>query len=291
MKFETLRDDYARLYATMEVRPERKVAIDKAATRIIAHREQYEDVQKSTGVPWYVVGIIHHLESGGDWATHLHNGDPLSARTVQKPRGRPSAGKPPFSWEVSACDALNYDELDAVEEWSLPRMAYSFEKYNGFGSRNRGVRSAYLWSFTYHHDRGKYIEDGKWSATEVSAQAGAMPILRRIDELCTDVDLNIIEPDPAREFVRNQPERAPPSSMATSSEGNTAVAVGGVSTTGMAMEVSAASAKVAAAKTPTFMDLLWALLSSPTFLVCAFTTAGAAYLWMRRAARLKSEGM
>lgn len=289
MNFDSLKDEYARLYETMIIRPERRVAVDRAAQRIVEHRKRYEDVERETSVPWYVIGVIHNLEAGGRWDRHLHNGDPLSARTVQVPRGRPRTGSPPFEWDASAKDAIEFDGLNKVEQWTLPRICYELEKFNGFGYQRRNVPSPYLWSFTNHYSRGKYVADGKWDGSAVSAQAGAMALIKRIDELCPDVDLQTVEPDPATEFVRHRIDRDPPASMALSSEGNTAVAVGGVSTTGMAMEVSAASAKVAATKTPTFMDLLWALLSSPTFLICAFTTLGAAFLWFRRAARLRME--
>jgi len=35
---------------------------------------------------------------------HLHNGDPLTARTVNVPKGRPKTGQPPFAWGISAKD-------------------------------------------------------------------------------------------------------------------------------------------------------------------------------------------
>lgn len=289
MDFNRLKDEYYRLCSTMVIRPERRVAVDRVAQRIVENRKRYEAVEQETGVPWYVVGVIHNLEAGGRWDRHLHNGDPLTARTVQVPRGRPKAGSPPFEWDESAKDAIEFDGLNKVEKWDLPRICYELEKYNGWGYQRKGVPSPYLWSFTNHYSRGKYVADGRYDPSAVSAQAGAMALIRRIDELCPDVNLQADEPDPATEFVRHRVDRDPPASMATSSEGNTAVAVGGVSTTGMAMEVSAASAKVASAKTPTFMDLVWALLSSPTFLICAFTTLGAAFLWFRRAARLRME--
>src|SRR5437870_4838633 len=36
-------------------------------------------------------------------------GDPLTPRTTHEPKGRPSAGNPPFAWEDSAADALAFD--------------------------------------------------------------------------------------------------------------------------------------------------------------------------------------
>ena len=37
---------------------------------------RYDQVANATGVPWYVIGIIHEMEGGLNFTTHLHNGDP-----------------------------------------------------------------------------------------------------------------------------------------------------------------------------------------------------------------------
>ena len=91
--------------------PARIAGLDQIATRINSAKARYETIQGSTGVPWYVVGILHWLEAGGRFDTHLHNGDPLIARTTHVPVGRPPQGEPPFEWEVSAADALTLVRL------------------------------------------------------------------------------------------------------------------------------------------------------------------------------------
>lgn len=83
-----------------------------------------------------------------------------------------------------------------------------------------------------------------------------------------------------------------PASMATSTTGNTAVALGGGGTVTVATEISTAAAKVAASgKTPTVLDMLMALASSPTFWVGAITVAGAVYIWLERRAKLITHGV
>jgi lysozyme family protein len=76
---------------------------------------------------------------------HLHNGDPLTARTVQVPAGRPKTGEPPFTWEESATDALMLEKLDQWEDWSVPGTLYKLEQYNGWGYRlaHPDVKSPY----------------------------------------------------------------------------------------------------------------------------------------------------
>jgi lysozyme family protein len=176
------RKRYELLYESALVRPKRRAALDQVVKQITANRARYQKVGKALGVPWYVVGIIHSLEASGDFTRHLHNGDPLTARTVHVPAGRPAAGKPPFTWEQSATDALRLRGLNAWKDWSVPGTLYQLEAYNGFGYRDHhpNVPSPYLWSFTNHYARGKYVADGRFSATAVSQQCGAAPLLKAL---------------------------------------------------------------------------------------------------------------
>ena len=54
--------------------------------------------------------------------------------------------------------------LDQVKVWSVERMLYECEKYNGWGYLKRGP-SPYLWSWTNIYRGGKYVEDGVYSAS------------------------------------------------------------------------------------------------------------------------------
>lgn len=181
--FEAYRDGYAKLWDDMTVRPVRVGAVKAAAREVIAGKARYMPVQIATGVPWFMVGIIHKMECGLSWTRHLHNGDPLTGRTTRVPSGCPRTGSPPFTWEASATDALRLKSLHKIELWSVERIAYELERFNGFGYRKFGVPSPYLWSFTTAYTSGKYVRDGVWSASAVSAQSGGMALLREIAEL------------------------------------------------------------------------------------------------------------
>jgi hypothetical protein len=124
------------------------------------------------------------MESSLDFTRHLHNGDPLTARTVHEPEGRPKSGTPPFTWEESAIDSLAYQGLPRWQDWSLPGILYKLEEYNGWGYRlsHPHVLSPYLWSGSNHYTSGKYVADGTWSDTAISKQIGAAVILRRMAE-------------------------------------------------------------------------------------------------------------
>ena len=107
------------------------------------------------------------------------NGEPLNRRTILVPKGRG-----PFEdWAAGAVDALALDGLDQVKAWTPERACFEIERFNGFGYRKRGINSPYLWSFSNHYERGKYVADGRFSPTHVDQQCGAIPVLKRIMEL------------------------------------------------------------------------------------------------------------
>lgn len=180
MKFESVQRGYANLWTRAEIRPERVNDAVKIADCIDAGRDRYETVAAAVGCPWWLVGCIHSLEASLSFSKHLHNGDPLSVRTVHVPAGRPKKGKPPFGWEESAIDALTMPphEFDKVERWGIARALYELERYNGFAYFKHQINSPYLWSFTTLYERGKYVADGKWSASAVSKQCGAAAIIK-----------------------------------------------------------------------------------------------------------------
>jgi len=172
---------YAKMFAGCTLKPECAAEAKRTAAAILANRARYQAVAANfTGMPWWVVGIIHAMECGGSFKQHLHNGDPLTACTVQVPKNRPKTGKPPFTWEESAIDALEYDGLDKVDDWSTGNALVVFENYNGTGYRKRGVPSPYLWSFTDQYSRGKYVADGKYDAAAVSKQCGAAALMKQL---------------------------------------------------------------------------------------------------------------
>lgn len=179
-----LRREYEQIFDTCRLRPERQAGVERVVDKLADHRSRYEAVTERRGVPWPFVALVHHMESGCDFASHLHNGDPLIARTVRVPAGRPREGSPPFTWEESAADAMALKRLGERTDWSLAGMLFQLERYNGWGYRkfHPEVLSPYLWSFSDHYERGKYVADGRWSDTAVSRQCGAAVVLRRMAE-------------------------------------------------------------------------------------------------------------
>jgi lysozyme family protein len=218
--FEDLRDNYARLWSTMTLRADWAQKAADAALRIFSNKDNYRTVESLTGVPWFVVGLIHRMESDLDFNLHLHNGDPLTARTCNEPVGRPLSGRPPFLWLDSAADAIRYDKLDQVPQWTCERLAFQLEKYNGFRSRTEhSINTPYLWSGTNHYDRGKFIRDNVWDGTAVSKQVGAMPILRRLMQLDASIAEVFRSETPARARPAGEAPGTPRSVSAPDEEG------------------------------------------------------------------------
>lgn len=181
---EALRLEYENLYNTMEINVSRLGIVETNINDILKNKAYYEDVGNSLEIPWFFIAAIHSMESNRNFKAHLHNGDPLSARTRQVPKGRPLKGTPPFTWEESALDALTMKGLDKISEWNLGRILYELENYNGWGYRlyHQHVLTPYLWSFSNHYKSGKYVADGRWSDTAVSQQIGAAVLIRRLEE-------------------------------------------------------------------------------------------------------------
>jgi len=177
---DVLRKDYDDKFTKCRARPKKRTEVRSVVTNILLHKEQYQKVEAFTSVPWYIVGIIHQMESGGDFTRHLHNGDSLKQRTVHEPKGRPLLGHPPFTWEQSAVDALHIDGFDVWKDWSIIGTLYKIENFNGMGYHARGVPSPYLWAGSTIYKSGKYVADGRFDPKAVSDQIGAALLLKEL---------------------------------------------------------------------------------------------------------------
>lgn len=180
--------EYADQWRRMVILPEKATAVDSIAHKLLANKARYQAVQVRTGVPWAVIAVLHNRESDADFNTQLAQGDPLNHVSTNVP-----AGRGPFpTWEDGAYDALvTLSHLDQVKNWSIERVCYECERYNGWGYRNKGVPSAYLWSFSNIYQGGKFIADGVWSATAQDQQCGTLPTLKRMMEIDTSIQFGV----------------------------------------------------------------------------------------------------
>lgn len=187
----------------------RKTEAANIAVLLFKAKARYQAVEAKTGVPWFIIAVIHEREASQKWNTQLGQGDPLNAVSIHRP-----AGRGPFrTWEDGAYDALVLCPpfLARQKDWSLGAALTALEAYNGTGyaagpvSKRNGVvvakyppqASPYLWAGTDQYASGKYIADGEFSPTKVDPQMGCAALLMALmalDPTITFTGVKIIPP-------------------------------------------------------------------------------------------------
>ena len=155
--------------------------LSTTANKIKQFQAVYEKVQAATGVPWQMVAVIHIREAGvqdvGRWKCCLHNGEAIigtGRRTSLVP-----AGLGPFAtWHEAAVNALSREGLIGRATWTPGAILAALEPYNGYGYRQHGLRSPYIWASTNHQQPGKYVRDGVFAPDVMDTQVGCAAQLR-----------------------------------------------------------------------------------------------------------------
>jgi lysozyme family protein len=244
---EQRRAGYHQLWDRAKVRPDSAAAAKAVAQKILANLPKYEGVTAKTGVPVQFIGPVHNRESSLRFNAHLHCGDPLTARTYHVPKGRPAKGNPPFSWEESAIDALTMPPhcLHQVHDWSVERTLFEEEKYNGWGYLKKG-NSPYLWAGTSEYHGGKYVADGKYSASAWDKQLGCVAVMKALAELSPEIAarLNNRQPTPPAGVVDG--------AVAEATKNDKRAAAGGAAATAGSATTKATTEKPAEAGAPQF---------------------------------------
>lgn len=177
---DALKAEYERLFKTCQVRKEREPVIRSISHQILDNYPRYKWLTTASGVPLHVIGVIHYRECGLSFDKHLHNGDPLKAKTTHVPPGRPEVDT--WDWCISAADALRLVGFDKWHDWSIPGALWKLECYNGLGYRLFHVNclSPYLWGGTNQYLRGGYSGDGHWDSKYVNQQIGVAALLKTL---------------------------------------------------------------------------------------------------------------
>ena len=181
MTFDQLAPEYiADLAAAKPTRSSEATAVAKT---LLVHRDRFLALQKLCGVPALWVMPVFERENPS-FNSYLGNGDPLNRPTRHVPKNRG-----PFnSWESGATDALRLDHITQVDEWTWPRACYEWERWNGFGPRNHGRPSGYLWAgMTPPYVGGKYVADGVWSRGTWDHQLSCVILARAIAQLDAEI--------------------------------------------------------------------------------------------------------
>lgn len=144
------------------------------ANIIEKNEEEYRRAGRESNAPWQVIAVIHILESGGNMKKQILNGQPWSQRTTIVPKG-----KGPWNSFVESCAGAFKNNIHVPDVWDVPNTLYFLETHNGLGYRKyRRINTPYLWSFTNHYTKGKYVADGKYDTEAVSKQCGCAPLLK-----------------------------------------------------------------------------------------------------------------
>jgi lysozyme family protein len=167
---------------------------DATAERLIASvaKARYKSIEAQTGVPWWVISVIHEREASQKWTANLAQGDPWNEESTHVPKGRG-----PFnSFESAACDALANCAPYASrwKDWSSGGTLTLLEEYNGLGYAMKGIPSPYIWAGTDQYDKGKYVADGVFDANVVDHQLGCAGLITSIMLLDPSVNFGAATP-------------------------------------------------------------------------------------------------
>lgn len=174
LTFEQTKRGYAALWDKAKFTQEAKATA--VADRIISHKDVFLSVQQATGVPWWMVGCMLYRESNLDLGTYLGNGQSLSRVTTEVP-----AGRGPFrTFLAGAIDAIELEGMQKLAPWTLEKVLYWLERFNGEGYFGHNVNDPYLWSWTNLYDIGKFDSDGHFNAGLRDPQGGCAAIMKAL---------------------------------------------------------------------------------------------------------------
>lgn len=176
MRYPEVWPQYARWWDAMVIKTDRVHEFTEVAKYAVAHRDQYIEVEKATGLPWPMVAVIHWREGSGNFHTYLGNGQLLSHRTTIVPVGR----GPFASFLAGAIDSVKVEGWGGVQDWRLEKMLYYEMLFNGTGY---GADSPYIWGGTNIQRPGKYIRDHVFDPHVWDTQPGTAPIMWMIAKL------------------------------------------------------------------------------------------------------------
>lgn len=186
-----MRREYNELLSTAKIQDDQLGIVRASGKFILDNRQRFIDVAREIGCPWCFVGILSVMEAGHSFKGWLANGNPLTGKTYDVPEGLEVPGKnPPYDWAEAAIVSLRLKKFQEINLWDKLVMLLNFELWNGYGYRNKGHKSQYLWASTQYEEPGRYVEDGPegWSETALSDQAGCAALMLWLTEQGVNVE-------------------------------------------------------------------------------------------------------
>lgn len=175
-------------WAKCIILPSRRAQCEATAKRLVALSAKviYQQLSAKTGVPWWVIAIIHEREADQNWGDSIAQGDPWNRVSRHVPRGRG-----PFpSFNAAAIDALVSCPPYAAKwtDWSAGGTLTLLEKYNGLGYEDyHNEASPYIWGATNEEQPGKYTGDEDFSPSTWDSQLGCAAMLKAMELLDSSI--------------------------------------------------------------------------------------------------------
>jgi lysozyme family protein len=184
MRYSIIWPTYAKQWNRMTIKANRVNEFTGYAKQLLAHKDRYVSVEKQTGVPWWLIAVLHLRESNANFGTYLGNGQSLKRRTTIVPKGRGPFSEP-NAFEKGAVDALRLDGLINVKDWRIEKALFWTETFNGWGYANMrpSMPSPYVFGGTNIQQPGKFIADHVFSKRVMDPQPGTAPILQMLAKL------------------------------------------------------------------------------------------------------------
>lgn len=184
-------------WAKCKIEPMRQTEIASVAARLTGSYAKtiYQEIQSLTGVPWWVIAVIHEREASQNFACNIAQGDPWNQISRHVPKGR----GPFASFVEAAVDALKNCAPKAAEwkDWSAGGTLTILEEYNGLGYEEyHAEASPYIWGATDQEQRGKYVGDGEYSAAAWDNQLGCAAMLKAM--MALDPSIKFAAPAPPK---------------------------------------------------------------------------------------------
>ncbi len=145
--------------------------------------DTYTKISKEIDMPRQLIAAIHFRESSCNFESYFQNGDPLGAPTVNEPKGVYCE-----TFTESAIMVLKNEYfVNAKNNYSLTAnsrdvasMCAFAETYNGWGYKENGMISPYVFSGTNIYTSGLYVSDRNFDNSFVDGRPGVYLLINSI---------------------------------------------------------------------------------------------------------------
>jgi lysozyme family protein len=187
------------LWKVVKILPSRLAEVNKVAVRLCgaSAKARYQEIEKATGVPWFVIAVIHEREASQNFDCQLGQGDPLGSISVNKPRGMgpyfDHPTDPPLHDAFYRCAVQTLQSTPPFaakwKDWTEGGTLTLLILYNGTGywDFHNHQPSPYDWGATDQETIGKYAADSIYDPTLWDKQIGCAAMLLQMCKIDPDV--------------------------------------------------------------------------------------------------------